>query len=321
MLNHKALGYLYEVVRRGSIRRASAYLNVDPSAISRQIRHLEEDVGSPLCERHENGMRATEAGYLLIDHYHQQQAAEDATLSRVSELQGLRRGEVRIAVGEGFIADLISAPLQSFMAQHRGIDIEVHMAGVNEAMTLVKDFEVDLALLYAPPEDPLLHCHVETRQPLDLIVPANHALVSRQQPLTLAEVTRWPLALIDACTGMRQMVDIAARAEHVHLMPRLRTNSVSVLKNFVRSGIGVTFMPELTVQEELRQGDICLLPMQPAVLAGARAQIVTRRGRELTVSVRACLDHLRQGLRFFSADAPRVLNARCGRKRNASQVE
>lgn len=321
MLSTRALGYLYEVIRRGSVRRAAVHLNVDASAISRQIRHLEEDVGVALCERHDGGMRATQAGYLLIDHYHQQKAAETAALSRLNALQGLRSGEVRIAVGEGFIADLISAPLQTFMESHPGIELEVRMAGVNEAIALVKDYEVDLALLYSPPQDPLLTCHVETRQPLDLIVPPEHPLLACPEPLSLAEVTKWPLAMIDNCTGMRQMLNLVAQQERVHFAPRLRTNSVSVLKNFVRSGIGVTFMPELTVMEELQRGDICLIPLRHTVLGSARAQIASRKERELTVAVQACLEHLQHGLRFFSGDAPRLHNGRRGLKSNALPID
>ncbi|MEC9484225.1 MAG: LysR substrate-binding domain-containing protein, partial [Halomonas sp.] len=261
-----------------------------------------------LCERHGGGMHATEAGRLLVEHYHAQRAADEAVLSRLMAMQELRRGEVRIAVGEGFIADLISAPLQSFLTTFDGIELEVRMAGVNEAMSLVKDMEVDLALLYAPPVDPLLNCHVETLQPLDLIVPAGHPLLAKDQPLMLQDLAGWPLGLMDNCFGMRQMVSLVEQQERVHLHARLRTNSVAVLKNFVRSGIGVTFMPELTVMEEVRNGEIHVLPMAYPVLSGARAQIVSRAGRELTVAAQTCVEHLRKGLRFFNADAPRLLN-------------
>ncbi len=165
MLSQRALAYLNEVVRRGSLRRAAAHINVDASAISRQLKALEEELGVMLCERHGGGMSATEAGKLLIQHYHSQRLSEEAVLSQLMAIQEMARGEVRIAVGEGFIADLIAAPLGTFMSRFSGINVEIRMAGVNEAMTLVKEMEVDLALLYAPPVDPHIHCHVETRQP------------------------------------------------------------------------------------------------------------------------------------------------------------
>jgi DNA-binding transcriptional LysR family regulator len=181
------------------------------------------------------------------------------------------------------------------------------MAGVNEAMSLLKDREVDIALLYAPPVDPQLLCHVETRQPLDVIVPPNHPLSELDRPVTLHDLKDWPLALMDNPFGMRQMVNMVAHQERIHLEARLHTNSVSVLKNFVRSGIGVTFMPELTVVDEIERGEIFTLPMQYPVMNGTRAQIVSLNGQELTVASTTCVDHLQKGMRFFSADAPRML--------------
>ena len=70
-------------------------------------------------------------------------------------------------------------------------------------------------------------------------------------------------------------------------------------------------MPELTVAEEIQQGDITVLPMAYPVLSGARAQIVSLTGRELPVATKACLAHLCRGMRFFNADAPRLLDTKC----------
>ncbi len=306
MLNQRALACLNEVVKRGSIRRAAVHLHIDASALSRHIKSLEETLGVVLCERQGNGMRPTEAGRLLVRHYHTQRSAEEVVLSQIMAIQGLARGEVRIAVGEGFLSDLIAAPLQSFMSAFEGIEIEVRMAGVNEAIALVKEMEVNIALLYAPPVDPLLACHVETCQPLDLIVPPQHPLLLLERPIRLSDLQGLPLGLMDNPFGMRQMVNMVAQQERVHLHARLHTNSVTVLKNFVRSGIGVTFMPELTVAAELQREEIHALPMEHSILNGARAQIVSLAGHELTLSAKACVAHLRQGMHFFRADAPRL---------------
>ncbi|WP_236995752.1 helix-turn-helix domain-containing protein [Vreelandella populi] len=80
MLNQRVLTYLNEVIRRGSLRRAAAHLDVAPSALSRQIKALEETLDTKLCERHGSGMRATQAGQLLVHHFHTQRAQEEAVL-------------------------------------------------------------------------------------------------------------------------------------------------------------------------------------------------------------------------------------------------
>ncbi|GAA0396557.1 LysR family transcriptional regulator [Cocleimonas flava] len=309
MLNARALYYLSTIIRRGSLRRAASLIGIDVSSVSRQIRQLEENLDIKLLERHADGSKITEAGRLLVDHYHSQQAAEEATLSHLAELQGVVTGKVRIAVGEGFIADLISEPIRTFMIEHPRVDLEVTMCGVNDATMLIKESEVDLALLYAPPKDKLLHCHVETRQPLDLIVPAGHQFTKSTGPISFQEITKWPIGLMNSSFGMRQMVNAVAHQERVIFDARLHTDSVAVLTNFVRSGIGITFMPELTVSEEVKRGSIEVIPMEHSVLSGARAQIVSFTGREMTVATKACLEQLHKGMRFFNADAPRLVNS------------
>nr|CDQ33824.1 Cyn operon transcriptional activator [Virgibacillus halodenitrificans] len=305
----RALEYLDAVVRYGSLRRAASHLEVNPSALSRQLRALEEELDSILLVRSPR-LGLTPAGELMLRHYRDRRAAERATLSQLQAMQNLEHGEVHIAVGEGFIADLVSAPLQNFLATYPGLEIEVHMAGLTDAMALVEEGGVDLALLYAPPDDHRLVSHVDRCQPLDLIVPAEHALARATAPLTLAEIGAHSLALIDGQTGMGQLVDMALRTAKLSYRPRMKTNSVSVLKNFVRSGLGVTFMPELSVLEEIHEGSIVTREVDAEVLCQAQARIVSQVERPLTVAAQAFIEHLRYSMRFFSADAPRVLDAR-----------
>lgn len=309
-LSQRALLYLDEVIRHGSLRRAGQQLNIDPSAISRQLAALEEQLDVRLLLRTTQGVQATEAGRLLVAHYRQQRANEESVLSRLSDLQGLRKGSVGIAVGEGFIADLISRPLQSFILDHPGIDLEIRMAGANEAVGLVKDDAVDFALVYAPAEDSDLEVLADTRQPLQLMVPPRHPLAEQTAPIAMSALQGQPLALIHNSTGMGQLALIAAQLEHMELRPKLRTNSVAVLTNFVKSGIGVAFMPELTIIDEVEAGSICCRPLDHPAMHDARARIVSHAGRELTVAARACLEHLRQNMRFFSADAPSLQRKR-----------
>lgn len=303
----RALEYLDAVIHYGSLRRAAAQLGVNPSALSRHLHALEAELEVTLLVR-ASRIALTPAGELILRHFRDQRAAERATLSQLHALQTLERGEVRIAVGEGFIADLISTPLQHFLTTYPGLEIEVKMAGLTEAMLLVKEDAVDLALLYAPPRDPQLTSHIDRLQPLDLIMPADHDLAPASTPLPLADIAAHPLALIDSHTGMGRLVDMALHTAHLSLRPRMRTNSVSVLKNFVRSGLGVTFMPALTVLEEIQEGSIVVRNVEADSLRHARASIVSHVDRPLTVAANALIEHLRGSMRFFHADAPATVS-------------
>lgn len=303
-LNPRALEYLHALSRHGGLRKAAARLNVDPATVSRLLSQLEQAIGLPVWERSGNQNLITAAGQELLVYYRQMRANEAAALSRIHDLRELQRGKVSIAIGEGFITDLISNSLQSFLAAYPGIRLNIEMAGARDAVRLLEEEQIDFAVAYASAPHPRLQSLVETLHPLDLIVPPDHPLALRGSPVSLSDIIDYPLALIDGSTGMGRLVNLAQETNHLRLEPHLQTNSVSVLKSFVASGIGITFMPALTVSAEIEAGSIKALPMTDAVLANARARVIRVAERPMTLPAQALLDHLKAHTLFLNSDVP-----------------
>lgn len=304
-INLKALKYLNAIERFGSLRKASHRLNVDPSAVSRVLTQLEDSIGLSVWHRNNQKAVITDAGEELLAFFRKVQASETATLSRLHDLRGLRSGVVRIAVGEGFIADLISEPLQSFLTRYPGIKLEIEMAGASDAIQLCESDEVDFALVYGAPHSPKLRCHIETRHPLVLIVPTAHPLAeSTREMISLSAISDLPLALIDGSTGMGRLVRLAEETTHLHFEPILQTNSVTVLKNFVTSGIGGTFMPIMTVYDDWAAGRLAIRHVDNLIFQQGTAKIISHENRELTLAAQALLQHLHKNMQFLQNDAP-----------------
>src|SRR5580692_7005583 len=89
--DHERLHYLRQAVKLGSIRGAAERLNVNPSTVSRQIALLEKQVSTTLLERYGRGVRATEAGQLLVDYAGIQDSARKDTLAKLADLKTLKR--------------------------------------------------------------------------------------------------------------------------------------------------------------------------------------------------------------------------------------
>lgn len=104
----------------GSIRSASERLDVEPSTISRQIKALEASLRIVLIERGRKGVRPTEAGNILLTYLKRQQSEQETLLSEFDELIGMRRGELVVAVGDGFISDFIGNALRRTRQYFRG---------------------------------------------------------------------------------------------------------------------------------------------------------------------------------------------------------
>jgi len=296
----RALEYLNAIARYKTLRKAASRLNVDPSAVSRLLSQLEDNLQLPIWDRTNNRNPITPAGDELLQYYRKMCASEQATLSRLDDLLNLRTGEVRIAVAEGIISDLISSPLQSFLKKHKDIQLTVEMAGAQDAVNLLQEEHIDFALTYASVNHPKLHCHLETDHPLELIVPPGHELTERTTPVTFASLADYPIALIDKSTGMGRLVTLAEEVNHLKLIPSLRTNSVAALKSFVMSGLGITFMPRMTVSEEIKQGKIMVVPMENSLFPQAKVRVLSVEGRELTLAAQALLNHLSDTMTFLA---------------------
>lgn len=302
--NIRALEYLNAISRYGSLRKASRMLNVDPATISRMLSQLEEQIEVPIWERLQSGAKLTEAGVELLNFYRSTLANEAAVYSRLHDMKALKYGKVSVAVGEGFIADLISKPMQSFMTQYPGIQLSIETAGAADAIQLLEDQQIDFAVTYASAPHPRLRTHIERSHPLDIIVPSGHELTKKKSIESIQDIVNFPLALIDSSTGMGRLVKIEEQLSHVNLEPKLNTNSVSVLTSFVTAGLGITFMPRLTVIDEITDGSIEVLSYHPKVFEEAKARILSLKDRELTLQAQTFMEFLIKNSRFLNGDAP-----------------
>ena len=301
-INAKRLAYFYEAVSLGTIRSAADKLSIAPSAISRQIAQLEEELNCILIERHRKGICPTEAGELLLKYYREASANEESCLSELRALKGLKTGHISLAIGEGFIGEIMSKVLPEFQAQYPDLTLSVHVAGSNELIRKLEEDEAHLGVLFHPPHHHKLRSHEISLHPLCAIVPPNHPLESLGRPVHLEDVMPYPLVLQEKEFGVRQLIGVAEFKHRVRLAPVMTVNSFALLKEFVRSNMGVTILPEFVVRRELDDQTVVSLPIEDPILSSGEVHIATRLGRQLTEAPLALLKHLQLWLRDFHAN-------------------
>jgi DNA-binding transcriptional LysR family regulator len=299
LLDHHRLHYLHEAVRRGSVRAAAEGLDVNPSVISRQIALLEKEFGITLIERLSRGIRATEAGALLVERFRRWSADQADTVAKLRELQGLQRGHVDIVLGEGFVSDLMSGPLAKFWERHPQLTMAFDLAGTNEVVSAVAEDRYHIGLVFNAGPDPRIRVTTAIRQPLCVIVPPDHPLTRRRRPVRLPELADVPLGLMHPSYGTRQIVAMAETSERVVLRPKLVTSSINVLRHFVKSGLGLTLLPAFSIAADLADGSLAALPVDNRLLASSEACVITRLGRELPNAASQLLRYLGAQMRAF----------------------
>ena len=295
MLQLGHLRYFYAVSQTRSIRKAADALRVAQSAVSRQIKSLEEELGVPLFERHARGVRLTDAGQILAKYAQQTITDLERIRSEIDDLRSLRRGTVRICTVEAGIINMIPKVIQRFRDRNPGVTMTVLVRGSRGVVEAVLQDEADIGFAFNAPYHADIEIVAKRQQRLYAAVATDHPLAGRKQ-IRISDVAGSRIALPDASFGIRQLVDTIQRDTGVDIEPVLVTDSIQMLVSFARLGLGVSFLPHFAIAGEVRSGQLSAVPLAEAAARNARAEILVHKGRRLPIPAEALLCELKSAL-------------------------
>lgn len=148
-LDIDVLRTFHTIVRLGQFRAASLQLNRSPSAVSSQIRRLEEQTGGRLFERDNQAVTLTPLGRRVLLETADLLQAHDRILAGLTGQPVV--GEVRLGVAEDYAARLLKAVLPRLQGEHPGIVLEVLTGNSGQLRRWLGQGLLDLALLVGPP--------------------------------------------------------------------------------------------------------------------------------------------------------------------------
>jgi DNA-binding transcriptional LysR family regulator len=177
-----ALRVFREVAERGTLTAAATALGYTQSAVSRQIASLERAAGTPLLERHHDGVRLTPAGRIVVRHAAVVVEQIDTT---ARELAGLpeEHGTVRLGWFASAGVWLVPPALAALRRTHPAITVITREGSTPALVRALRAGTLDLALVasappFRPPdtETPALELHTLTERSLRIAVPITHLL-------------------------------------------------------------------------------------------------------------------------------------------------
>jgi DNA-binding transcriptional LysR family regulator len=278
------------VVRAGALGAAARELGWTQPAVSQQLRQLERETGCTLLLRGPRGVTPTEAGTLLVARADAVAAQLAMAEEEVAGVAALRRGRVRLAAFPSASATLVPRALARLSQDSPDLDVALTEAEPPEALALLADGQVDLALVFGYREAPAptaaeLSWVPLGREPVRLVLPAGR--VSGGRRVGLAELADQPwIAGCDRCRA--HLLHLCDQAGFV---PNIRhvTDDYVVVQNLVAAGLGVALLPRSAL-DAYRHPALDIQPLRPASYRHLGA--VHRAGAETVPAVRALLEAL-----------------------------
>ncbi|TNC72231.1 LysR family transcriptional regulator [Rubellimicrobium roseum] len=248
-LNYLHLRYFWAVAHDGNLTRTAERLHLSQSALSVQIRKLEESLGHALFERRGRGLHLTEAGRIALDHADAIFATGRDLLASLGE-----SGRAREAIRVGALATLSRNFLLGFLRPILGrADVEVILRSGSEAELLrgLSTLALDLAVLERAPQRDATTPYVSHRlaeQRVSLV--GTPALAGEGLALEALLATR-PMILPTTDSTIR--TDFDALVDRLGLSPQIaaEVDDMALMRLLAREGVGLAVLPPIVVKDEL----------------------------------------------------------------------
>ncbi|MCC9597017.1 MULTISPECIES: LysR family transcriptional regulator [unclassified Rubrivivax] len=252
-LNFHHLLYFWRVAKAGHLTQVAKELHVSQSALSSQIRQLEERLGEPLFERTGRRLVLTDTGQLVLSYAENIFGMGQDLLGR---LQGRGQGTVRLRVGsvatlsrnyqENWIRPLLADP---------AVTLTLESGMLDELLRRLLQHQLDVVLANeAVPADPdrPLHCRFLGSQAISLVGPA---AAWQGRSLRMPEdLGGLELAVPGPRHALRGQFDALCVAAGVAPRLRAEVDDMAMLRLVARDSGWLTVLPEVVVQDELQAG-------------------------------------------------------------------
>ncbi len=297
-----------EIAKQGSFSRAGQKLYRSQPAVSAQIRQLEQEYGQKLFDRVGKSVRLTVAGETLLEYANRLLTLRNESLRAVADQATTPRGMLAVGANEATCLYVLPDIFADYSRRYPSVQISIYRNFSHKVLEKVEDGTVDVGIVTMPVKSPSLKVHAIFRDRLMLMVAPSNPLAS-QKTVTTADIAEQPL--IFPKTGFsRQVLDKQFRPYRANLRIVMELASVGMIKRFVAAGLGVSLISESFAQDEVRAGQVKLIPVSDMEV-WRELGIVYRRDRTLPRSAAAFVALARHG----AGAAPEAAEPRLVHKR------
>lgn len=300
MFNLRQLKAFTTIAETGSFTTAAKVLYMTQPAISAQIKALEERLDVHLLERHDKNVVLTDAGQLfygeakkILQHY-------DGFVQAISELKGIRRGNLRVAASTIPGEYILPRLLGHFGTNYPGIELSLKIADTGRVAEQVLRGEADLGFIGAGIKHNSLYLQEFMEDELILI--GAPQLWAERTEICLEDLLGLNLVLRENGSGTRmefyeQLQNLGVNIDNLQVVMEL--GSTRAVITAVESGIGISVVSRVAAQDALALGKIVEIKLK-GVSFKRSLYLVWNANRYQSFAAKAFLKHLETNLHMCS---------------------
>jgi len=266
-LDFRQLRYALSVSKERSFTGAAKRLNISQSAVSEQVKLLEEEIGFELFHRTSRGIESTDRGRTFL--YESERVMGDLlSLSDTARrLRGVLSDTLMIGMGSGMAQIFIPRIFADLKRDLPGVRLEIMTAPTKNIFNELHEERIDAGIAIESNPDRLPAGLIFDRlveAEMALITHPKHALARSKQPIDIGRLLAEPFIMSELTVGYGQVVfslftDLGIRPNILAVVDNIET-----MKMIVQAGGGIAIVPRACAENEVALGLLKALAIAPA---------------------------------------------------------
>jgi len=256
-MNPNLLKTFVSIAQSGSITRAARGLGMTQPAVSSQLQALEAQFGARLFHRETRGVSLTKIGEQLLnevaDHMEAVESAFESLRARSTAMTGIVRF--------GGPAEFVGAKLPAILVglSDLGLDLRLTLGGRAHLYNAFETGDIDLGITASEPQSTALGFQPIFREELVLVGSPVASRMFARHATALAGLQAMSLVAYDDALPLVRSYTTAVFATGPDTRPQITVPSLSILRDIVKAGKGISVLPRYLCEDELNAGSLVIL--------------------------------------------------------------
>ena len=279
MYNLKAIQVFVVVAETCSFRKAAEILHRSQSAVSTQIKLLEDQIGVSLFHRTTRRVQLTAEGVKLLVHAQRAITSLEAGMRQIREAANIQGGYITMGCVPSIASTVLPRVLAEFQAKRAGIKLELRELASEQLLEAITRQEISFGI--GPRVDDLGDFDFApiSNEPIYALIPRSHWLPGRES-ISLAELVQLPLVLASASAALRNMLNREMESRDLAITNAFEVIQVQTMLAFAQVGLGTAILPRIMIPDPL-DAELQALPIVEPILQRTLC-VITLKGNALS---------------------------------------
>ena len=295
-MNLEYLKSFYMTVQYNSISKAAKALHLTQPGLSIQLRNLEKELDAKLLIRSNKGVQLTDEGTVVFDYAHTLLSIQ-GNIER--DLKNIQKDVPKLTIGSCKSLGEYALPCTVYTFKHHHNEVDINMQVDNTATVIdhLKEHNINIGIIQYDPKSDDISTQALVKDELHLVGRYSDS----PDEMTIEDLKKIPLILREQGSGTRFLIEKVLRNNGINIGDLniiYDLNSPEAIKSSIVSGKGFSFLPKLSIEQELKKKAVKPIKIHNLVM-DFNYHIATRKNYNFTDYEKMFVDFLISSKRAF----------------------